>query len=101
MRFLINIIIISLFFSAARADETQQQEIVDLLKHVELKKREQDRLDKFGKQSVLIPALLLEQNRLDLDSAKTIAILVRQYQRHLEFLSESERQGRQKMPVPL
>jgi hypothetical protein len=83
---------VSFFSAAVRADDVQQKEVMDLLQCVEFKGLEQQRLDKLEKQSVLIPALLLEQNYPGLDNARVIATLARQYQRHLNLLSEPERQ---------
>lgn len=92
LQFLSCVIFMFFFPGAVRADDVQQKEILELLQSVEFKGLEQQRLDKFEKQSVLIPALLLERNHPGLDNARVIATLARQYQRHLSLLSESERQ---------
>jgi hypothetical protein len=68
-----------------------EDEVLRLLQSVEFKDAEQEKLDAFGKDVVVILTSLLERQSQSLDGGRAVAVLAPQYRRYEQLLDESQK----------
>ncbi len=87
--------ILSLCPVKALTDKTEEEQVIDLVYSEQFGASERERLEKLGKQSVLIPTMLLERKPTEWPyefRLRIIGMLAGQFKRHQEELSTAERQ---------